>query len=186
MDAVLKIKINTLFDIIDELTYYQILKLSSDCIQSEIEEAYQAQARMFHPKNLGEDIDDELITKAKYILLSLNESYKILKEITGRLKYDHLLTSGQLRIENTKLLNAQEAQSNNDPAQAATNESAKKYWALGLQAYNSGDFHSAVLQIKFALQFEPSNDVFLEWLDKAQIEAKKAPKQKNNPYKIRL
>ena len=185
MDAILKIKINTLFDIIDELTYYQILTLSEDCVQSEIEEGYQTQGRNFLPKFLA-DADEETLTKAKYIILSLNEAYEILKEIPGRLKYDHLLTSGQIRVENTKLLNAQESQSNNDPAMAATNESAKKYWTLGLQAYNSGDFGSAALQIKFALQFEPNNEVFIEWLEKAELEAKKAPKQKNNPYKIRL
>lgn len=185
MDAVLKIKINTLFDIIDELNYYQILRLSEDCVQSEIEEGYQFQGQTFHPKRL-EDADEETFTKAKYILLSLNEAYGVLKEITGRLKYDHLLASGQIRLENTKLLNAQESQANNDPAMAATNESAKKYWAMGLEAYNSGDFRSAVLQIKFALQFEPNNDIFQEWLAKAKIEAKKAPKQNNNPYKIRL
>lgn len=185
MDPILKIKINTLFDIIDELSYYQILTLSEDCVQYEIEEGYQSQGRTFHPKFL-DDADEETMTKAKYILLSLNEAYEILKDISGRLKYDHILASGQLRVENTKLLNAQESQSNNDPAQAATNESAKKYWALGLQAYNSGDFASAVLQIKFALQFEPANEIFQEWLEKADVEAKKAPKQNNNPYKIRL
>lgn len=185
MDAQLKIKVNTLFEIIDELNYYQILRLSADCVQSEIEDGFQRQGNLYHPKHF-EDANDELTTKGQYLLLSINESYQVLNEISGRLKYDQILGEKLLRIEHTKLLNAQESQTNNDPLQAATNESAKKYWALGLQAYDSGDFNSAVLQIKFAIQFEPNNEVFLEWLEKSEIEVKKAPKQTKNPYKLRL
>ena len=106
MDALLKLKINTLFDIVDELNYYQILKLSQDCLQSEIELSYQSQKRNFHPDLLSE-ADEELQTKAKYLHLSFHEAYEVLNEISGRLKYDHLLIDGQLRVENTKLLNAQ-------------------------------------------------------------------------------
>ena len=165
--------------------YYQILQLSEDCVQSDIEEAFQYQGGTYHPNHFA-DAEEELKTKGQYIILSIKEAYEVLNAIPTRLRYDHLLTQGQLRIENTKLLNAQESQSNNDPAHAATNESAKKYWSMGLEAYNSGDFASAVLQIQFALQFEPSNPIFQEFLDKAKTESKKAPKQNNNPYKIRL
>ena len=185
MDAILKVKVNTLFEVIDELNYYQILKLSLNCVQSEIQEGFRSQGEMYHPKHF-EDSDEECKAKGQYIVLSINESYQVLNEISGRLKYDHILGEGVLRIEHTKLINSQESQTNNDPLQAATNESAKKYWTLGLQAYDSGDFNSAVLQIKFAIQFEPSNEIFLEWLAKAEAEVKKAPKENKNPYKLRL
>ena len=47
-------------------------------------------------------------------------------------------------------------------------------------------YESAVLNIKFALQFERDNEVFAEWLDKAKEAAQKAPKKEKNPFKIRL
>ena len=185
MNAILKIEINALYSIIDELNYYQILKLTPSCIQDEIKPAYQNQGAYFHPDKLDES-DEEISLKGKYIFLSIKEAYETLNDASDRLKYDHLLSKGILRIADTKLLNTQDTQGSNDPSQAATNESAKKYWTLGLQAFDAGDFRSAVMQIKFAMQFEPNNEVFQEWLEKAEIESKKAPKQNNNPYKIRL
>lgn len=185
MDQILKIEINTLFSIIDELTYYQILRLTPDCIQSDIEPAYQEQGRHFHPQKF-ETAPEELKAKGQYVFLSIKEAYETLRDIAGRLKYDHLLAEGQLRIENTKLLNTQENQINNDPSQAATNENAKKYWQLALHAYDNDNYAGAAMQIKFALQFEPNNDVFIEWLQKCEEKAKAAPKKSSNPYKIRL
>ena len=47
-------------------------------------------------------------------------------------------------------------------------------------------FESAILNIKFAIQFEPKNEVFAEWLEKAKEESKKAPQKDKNPFKLRL
>ena len=77
-------------------------------------------------------------------------------------------------------------QSAQDPAHAANSDTSKKFWVNGLQAFESGDYQTAVLQIGFALQFEPNNEVFKEWLAKAKEENEKAPKQNLNPYKLRL
>ena len=41
--------------------------------------------------------------------------------------------------------------------------------------YESGRFESAILNIKFAIQFEPDNDVFKEWLEKAVNADSKSP-----------
>ena len=40
--------------------------------------------------------------------------------------------------------------------------------------------------IKFALQFEPDNEVFKEWMEKAKDADNKAIKKEKNPYKLRI
>ena len=179
-----QIEIETLYEHIDALNYYQMLCLEEDCTLNEISPAYKHLGGRFHPDKL-ETEDEELKAKSVYILLSFKEAHDTLTSMEGRLSYDALLTQGKIRIEDTQLKVDQD-QGNNDPAMAATTDGGKKYWAMALEAFENKNFSSAKMQIGFALQYEPTNEVFLEWRDMVEAEAKKAPKQNNNPYKIRL
>ena len=181
----LQVEVETLYQIIDDLNYYQILRLPQDCLQTEIVQAYKHQASYYNPKHINEQ-EEELLDYAQYIALSIKEAYQTLNEQEGRLCYDTLLENGQLRVDDTKLTRGLDRQKSNDPLTAANDEKSKKYWLLGLQAFDSKEYDNAIMQIKFALQFEPNNEIFLEWLEKAQEAAKAAPKKNSNPYKLRL
>ena len=177
-------EIQTLSEFIDELSYYEMFCLSKDCIQNEIPLAYKSMVDRFNPNQIV-TASEELIEQGNYLLLSFQEAFETLNSIATRLQYDVLLENGQLRIEDTKLAQVQD-QNANDPSNAAMTENGKKYWLLALEAFDNKDFHSAVLQVGFALQYESSNEAFKEFKAKAEAEAKKAPKANNNPYKIRL
>lgn len=178
------IEINTLFEFIDELNYYEMLCLTSDCTLEDIEWNYQEMARRFHP-DLLIDAAEETTEQSKYLILSFHEAKETLSSISTRLQYDAQLEQGQIRIENTQLAQVQD-QSANDPANAALTENGKKYWTLALEAFDNKNYSGAVINVGFALQYESNNEAFLELKAKAEEEAKKAPKQNNNPYKIRL
>ena len=45
-----QVEIDTLYSIIDDLNYYQILRIPQDCIQDEIPYAYKSQASHFRPQ----------------------------------------------------------------------------------------------------------------------------------------
>lgn len=177
-------EIQTLFGFIDELNYYEMFCLSPDCIQSDIPLAYKTMVDRFGPSQLTAT-DEELTEQGDYLMLSFKEAFETLNSASSRLEYDVLMSNGQLRIEDTKLAQVQE-QNNNDLSSAATTENGKKYWMLALEAFENKDFHSALLQVGFALQYESSNETFKEFKEKVAVEAKKAPKANNNPYKIRL
>jgi hypothetical protein len=181
----LHIEIETLYSVIDDLNYYQILRLPQDCIQDEVIIAYKRQANYFKGTPQIKE-NEELSDKLGYITLSIKESYKTLKEPTGRLCYDTFLEKGNIRIDDTKLKRGLDRQKSNDPLTAANNDKSKKYWLLGLKAFDAKEYDNAILQIQFAIQFEPSNEIFLEWLAKSKEAAKKAPKKNKNPYKLRL
>ena len=73
-----------------------------------------------------------------------------------------------------------------DIEQAATKPSSEKYWKLALRAYREKNYISCMTNIKFALQFEPDNEVFKEWMEKAKEADKNAVKKEKNPYKLRI
>lgn len=179
-----QLEIETLYEHIDSLNYYQMLCLSADCVLSDISPAYKRLGGRFHPDKLNTD-DEELKSKSVYILLSFKEAHDTLLSMEGRLNYDALLVNGKIRNEDTQL-NVDLDQGSKDPSQAATTDGGKKYWAMALEAFENKNFAGAKMQIDFALQYEPTNEVFLEWRDMVAEAAKKAPKQNNNPYKIRL
>ena len=179
-----KITIETLHEIIDNLDYYQLLRLDPQAEQSIVFEAYKKESQRLHPDRTATQV--ELKEKANYIYTAINEAFRVLKDPGSRLAYDSMLGNGNIRVDDTALRNNSERQNLNDPANAATSEEAKKYWSLALEDFDAKRFSSAILNIRFALQFEKDNEVFKEWLDKAKEEERKAPKKDKNPYKIRL
>ena len=176
------VRINTLYEIVDDLDYYQLLKQNIDCKQSSITPAFQLQSKELHPDNAPSELKD----KANYIFTAINEAFRILKEPQTRLEYDGLLKNGVIRVEDTALRSGSERSSANDPSKAAQTEQSKKYWLMGLADMDAERYDSAIMNIKFALQFERDNEVFQEWLEKAKTAAEEAPQKEKNPFKIRL
>ena len=176
------IRLNALHEIVDDLDYYQLLKIEPTCAQSAIGAAFKKESQTLHP----DKSPAELKEKATYIYTAINEAHRILKDPDSRLVYDGLLSMGQIRVEDTALKTGSERSSSNDPTKAAQTDQAKKYWLLALADMDAKRFESAILNIKFAMQFEPKNEVFQEWLQKAKEESKKAPQKDKNPFKLRL
>ena len=57
---------------------------------------------------------------------------------------------------------------------------------MALTNWEEANYKGCVLQIQLALTFEPTNAVFLEWMEKARAAADEKAKKNDNPYKIRL
>lgn len=179
-----KIMLETLHEIVDELDYYQLLRINKECEPADINTAYKTESQRLHPDRSA--TSPELKEKATYIYTAINEAFRVLKEQNSRLLYDSLLAAGQIRVEDTALKTNADRQNANDPSNAAKTEEGKKYWTLALADFEAKRYSGAVLNIKFAMQFERDNETFKEWLSKAQEAARKAPKKQANPYKIRL
>ena len=179
-----KVIIETLHEIVDELDYYQLLRIEKSCAQADISAAFRKESQKLHPDR-SRNIDG-LKEKANYIYTAVNEAFRVLKDPDSRLVYDYLVSKGHIRVEDTALKTSAQASKSNDPSQAATTEKSKKYWTLALSDFDAKRFESCILNIKFALQFESDNDVFKEWLEKAKIAEKNAPKKEKNPYKLRI
>ena len=176
-----KIEIETLYELLDRLNYYQILALSTDAAQAEIEPAFRNAAREMHPDRATRLGDKTLIRKVTTIYRTIGEAHKVLKDPDRRVVYDQELADGKLRISDDG------ESGGNDPEKAAKTEKGQKYWLLALQQWRDGDYNGCTMNIQFALNFEKDNEIFKEWLDRSKKKAQESDsKKEKNPYKLRL
>ncbi len=190
MDPMIKtrVEIETLHELLDEISYYKILLLDQDAPQAEVDPAFRTVSRRLHPDRLARLNDEDLKAKANDIFRLANEAYRNLKDPDVRARYDLGLSEGNLRMSADGRSQAdKEAAAKNNPELSAKTPQGEKYFKMALKCWNDGDFRGAVMQIRFAKQFEPTNEVFVEWLAKAEGALEEAAKKKDaNPYKLRI
>lgn len=190
MDARLRprIEIETIHELLAELDCYQLLGLAPECAQQDIDAAFRNESRRLHPDRHAAGASPAFRAQANDVFKAVNDAYRTLRDPDARARYDADRRQGALRLDEAARKEAEaEAAAKNDPTKAARTPKGEKYWRMALQCWNEEDFNGAVMQINFALSFEPANDVFKEWLGRAKTanEEKKRGKQ-GNAYKIRL
>ena len=79
-----------------------------------------------------------------------------------------------------------ERQKATNPEHAASHPKAENYWKMGLKDWHRKNYKGCVMNIQFALNFEPENETMLEWLEKAKNAAENKAKKEHNPYKLRI
>ena len=190
MDTMLKtrVEIETLHELLEELDYYAILQIAADAPQQAVEPAFKAVSRRLHPDRLARLPDDDLKARANDVFRLANEAFRALKDPDTRARYDQERAAGRLRLSaDGRSEAAKEAASQSSLEAAAKTPQGEKYWKMALKCWADGDFRGAVMQIKFAVQMEPGNPVFREWLEKATAaQDQAAAKKDHNPFKLRI
>ncbi len=178
-----RIEIETIYEFVERLDYYQLLNLTRGCPQAEIEPAYREASRAYHPDKCARLGDKALTRKANNIYRLIAEANKFLQDPDKRALYDQELSEGNLRLSEE----GRKEGGSDDPALAAKTEKGTKYWTLALQQWRDGDYQGCVMNIQFALTFEKGNEVLEEYLEKAKHKAQEqSSEKKKNPYKLRL
>jgi curved DNA-binding protein CbpA len=189
MDARLRsrIEIETLHELLPSLNYYQILCLKQECPQSDIDTAFRGESRRLHPDRHAAGAAPDFRQKVNEVFKAVNDAYRVLRDPDARARYDQELILGEIRMaeEARKRVEA-EAAAKNDPSKAARTTAGEKYWKLALQCWQEKNFNGCVMQIKFALGFEPDNEVFKEWLAKANAAFEDQKRKTTNTYRIRI
>jgi curved DNA-binding protein CbpA len=190
MDPMIKtrVEIETLHELLDEIDYYKILLLERDAAQAEVDPAFRQVTRRLHPDRLARLNDEALKEKANDIFRLANEAFRHLKDPDTRARYDMGLADGNLRMSADGRSKARkEADAKNNPELEAKTPQGEKYFKMALKCWGDGDFRGAVMQLRFAIQFEPGNEIFTEWLQKAEEAQENASAKKDlNPYKLRI
>jgi curved DNA-binding protein CbpA len=183
-----RVEIETIHELLPELDCYQLLGVPADCPQQDIDNAFRNESRRLHPDRHAAGASPEFRTKANEVFKAVNDAYRTLRDPDARSRYDNERRQGALRLDEAARKAAEaEAAAKNDPSKAARTPKGEKYWKMALQCFNDNDFNGAVMQINFALSFEPDNATFKEWLEKAKSEHEARKKGKTgNAYKIRL
>lgn len=89
--------VSELYINIDEMNYYQLLRVSRDANLNDIKTAYYKLTKQYHPDKLFRKGSPELRERLQYIFAHINEAYRVLSKRESRLEYDK-----NLRAEKTK------------------------------------------------------------------------------------
>ncbi len=182
-----RVELETLHELLPELNYYTILKLHPDAHQDDVGPAFRNESRRLHPDRFTAIGDADLQEKVNELYRLIREAYGVLQDPVQRAAYDSELEQGNNRMtaEGSARADQQRAAAN-DPAEAATTEKAAKYWQMGLKDFREKNFKGAVMNIGFALMYEPDNETFKEYLEQAKAGAEASAKENFNPYKLRI
>lgn len=184
-----RIEIETIHAILPELDYYQLLALARDCAQNDIDGAFRTETRRLHPDRVTAGAPEEFKAVANTVFKAVNDAYRVLRDPDSRARYDAERRQGDRRMSDEARRAAEaDAAQRSDPARAARTEKGGKYWKMALQNWNDGDFNGCIMNINFALTFEPDNATFKDYIAraKAAFEEKKKEAKIANAYKIRI
>ncbi|MFO8056970.1 MAG: J domain-containing protein [bacterium] len=167
MDPQFKKEVMALARIIDEMDYYQILKVKQKAFTEEIKRAYFKQSRLFHPDKYYNE-DPALVNLVTKIFKRMNEAYKVLSDPRKRPVYTRAINGPQrekfLRFDPKMMENAG-AKEKEDEGQTAM---GKKYYQMAKTAINNKDYNAAKINLQLASKMEPNNKTFKSKLQEVE------------------
>src|SRR3954466_9408353 len=167
MDEAFEIEAQALAQILDELDYFQILKIGQNASQAEIKAAYYRESRAYHPDRFSTLPPSELKDNIGRIYKRINEAYVSLRDDTKRVKYlaDILGADRQKKLRFVEA-SEQELKKEKEQEVGATPQ-GRKFFMAGLADMAAQRFAAAERNFKMALTYEPNNPNFKAKRDQA-------------------
>jgi DnaJ-class molecular chaperone len=157
MDEAFEIEAHALAQVLDELDYFQILKIGQDAAPSQIKAAYYRESRAYHPDRFFQLENVDLKEAVGRIYKRINEAYVCLRDDAKRTKYVGDV-SGSERHKKLRFIEASEQELKKDKEQEiGTTPQGRKFYMQGLQDMAGQRFAAAERNFKMALTYEPSN-----------------------------
>lgn len=160
--------------VVDELDYYEILRLPREAQARDIRRAYHDASRRFHP-DAHRQQGDELRGASAAISKRVCEAYTVLRDPRRRRVYDDFLEQG----DGTRLplgqLHEQATQRDRASRQGNTAQ-GQQFFRRGLADMKREDWTAAARNLRTAKAFEPANAEIEQKLEeaKAQLSERKA------------
>ena len=173
VDEAFEIEAQALAQIMDELDYFQILKVPQTASPTDIKHSYYRESRTYHPDRFYQMPAGELKEALARIYKRINEAYVCLRDDARRAKYLSDVT-GPERARKLRFVEASEQELKRDKEQEiGTTPQGRKFFMAGLQDMAAQRFAAAERNFKMALTYEPGNANYKTKRDEA---AKLIPK----------
>lgn len=196
-----KVEVETLAGLLDELDYYRILKLKAGSPIGEVEKAFASQSKTFHPDRFFGVRDPKFTKKVTAVYKKVTEAYQVLKDPELKKMYDQKLgvrgggpsasgsgafatSTGSFSAIDKNALEKERDQLAS--GEIVSDKRAKKYWELAQIANQNEDWNGVVMNLQFAISFEPDNVLLKQRLDDAKVKMEEKKKKGVNPYKIKI
>jgi DnaJ-class molecular chaperone len=156
--------VRQLYGKLDQLSYYDLLGVSSGTPDAEIRTAFYRMSNDLHPDRYHTLADRELKERLETIYSRMCEGYRVLTTPERRATYTRMLSEGKKRLTSTD----RESRAPQTPEDSIKHEEAKKFFRLGMLCLGSKDWKGAVMNFNFARSFEPNAAVIKLKLGEAQ------------------
>jgi DnaJ-class molecular chaperone len=156
-------------DELDRIDYYELLAIDAGASADAIRNAFHAFALRFHPDRYASSPPEER-DRAAAIYRRGAEAYRALMDPNQRRRYDEGLSSGQRRLNQEEVGFRRQIPTGK---LAVTSPRARPFASKAQAAYAAGDYKTAKLNLKMALQYEPENKLLTARL--ADVEQKLKP-----------
>jgi curved DNA-binding protein CbpA len=169
---------------LDQLDYFEVLRVPQTAGADDVKKAYYRESRAFHPDRFAAFPAQELRDLVGKIYRRVNEAYTVLRDDAKRAKYLTDVTgpdrANKLRFTEAEESAVKEEAKRKLDEQFGTTPNGRKLYAAALKDFEAQRWDSAERALKSALMYEPGNAKFKELL--AQVDKSKP---KVDPFKIR-
>jgi len=177
MDAEFRREVIELAKTLDDMDYYEILKIRQKAFTQEIKAAYFKQSRTFHPDKYFNE-DPRLVAVITKIFKRIAEAYKTLSDQEKRVAYTKSI-SGPNRKKmlryNPKLIEMDKQGGKEDEGQTAM---GRKYYQMAKDCIRNKDYKSAKINLTLAIKMEDNNQTFKDRLKEVEDIIAEARKKK--------
>jgi DnaJ-class molecular chaperone len=156
--------VRQVFPRLDQLSYYDLLGLSSVATEGEIRTAFYRVSSDLHPDRYHMMPDRELKDRLETIYARICEGYRVLGSPEKRAAYARALGEGKRRLTSSE----RESRAPQAPEDSIKHEEAKKFFRLGMISLGRKDWKGAVMNFNFARTFEPNSAIINQKLAEAQ------------------
>jgi len=161
---------------IEDMDYYQILRIKENAFTQEIKNAYFRQSRHFHPDKFYNE-DPEFQKQVTKIFKRISEAYKVLSDEEKRAVYTKSVKGPDrkkfLRYNPRIIDEAQKEQE--DEGQTPM---GRKYYQMAKTSIQNKDYNSAKINLQLAAKMEPGNRTFKKKLDEVEELMKEVRRRK--------
>jgi DnaJ-class molecular chaperone len=166
LSSLAPLEVQALIKIMDELDYYQILHLEPDASRTDVKEAFHQTSRTFHP-DVNRHLEGQMLDDCAQISKRITEAYCVLRNPGRRKSYDQRLSEkAGLRIQLAEAT-AAHAKQESQERQGKTPE-GRQFFQKATEDLRRDDWVTAENNLKMALTFEASNDLFKEKLEEVR------------------
>jgi DnaJ-class molecular chaperone len=179
VDAAFEQETATLAQILDQLDYFQVLKLTTSAGPDEIQEAFHAESRAYHPDHYHALPASTFKAQVSQIYKRVTEAYVVLRDDRKRAKYLSDLSSpdraNKLRFSEESEQESRQAAKKAVEEQVGTTPKGRQLYTQAMKDLKAQRAESAVQGLKLALSFEPQNERFKAALREAEKALPKTP-----------
>ena len=184
MDAQFLIEVETRAAALDQLDYFELLRLPPEAGAADVKAAYYRESRAYHPDRYAALPSPELQALIGRIYRRVNEAYTVLRDDAKRRKYLADVTGPErprkLRFTEADEVQVKEELKRKAEEQLGATPNGRRFYAAALQEAQAKRWEAAERALKSALMYEPANAKFKEAL--AWVERQKP---KTDPFRIK-